>query len=40
LIINLPISFGIGLGAMLASLTMDIDRATIVQRMLSYRVAF
>ena len=35
LIINLPISFGIGLGAMLASLTMDIDRATIVQRMLS-----
>jgi tripartite ATP-independent transporter DctM subunit len=35
LIVNLPISFGIGLGAMLASLTMDIDRATIVQRMLS-----
>jgi tripartite ATP-independent transporter DctM subunit len=35
LIINLPISFGIGLGAMLASLTMDIDRATIVQRMIS-----
>jgi tripartite ATP-independent transporter DctM subunit len=35
LIINLPISFGIGLGAMLASLNMDIDRATIVQRMLS-----
>jgi tripartite ATP-independent transporter DctM subunit len=35
MIINLPISFGIGLGAMLASLTMDIDRATIVQRMLS-----
>ena len=35
LINNLPISFGIGLGAMLASLTMDIDRATIVQRMLS-----
>jgi tripartite ATP-independent transporter DctM subunit len=35
MIINLPISFGIGLSAMLASLTMDIDRATIVQRMLS-----
>jgi len=35
MIINLPISFGIGLGAMLASLTMDIDRATIVQRMVS-----
>jgi tripartite ATP-independent transporter DctM subunit len=35
LVINLPISFGIGLGAMLASLTMDIDRATIIQRMLS-----
>ena len=35
MLINLPISFGIGLGAMLASLTMDIDRATIVQRMLS-----
>ncbi len=35
MIINLPISFGIGLGAMLASLTMDIDRATIVQRMIS-----
>jgi tripartite ATP-independent transporter DctM subunit len=35
MIINLPISFGIGLGAMLASLTMDIDKATIVQRMLS-----
>ena len=35
MIINLPISFGIGLGAMLASLTMDIDKAAIVQRMLS-----
>jgi tripartite ATP-independent transporter DctM subunit len=35
MIINLPISFGIGLGAMLASLTMDIDKATIVQRMIS-----
>jgi tripartite ATP-independent transporter DctM subunit len=35
LVINLPISFGIGLSAMLASLTMDIDRATIIQRMLS-----
>ncbi len=35
MIINLPISFGIGLSAMLASLTMDIDRATIVQRMIS-----
>ncbi|HTX55370.1 MAG TPA: TRAP transporter large permease [Candidatus Baltobacteraceae bacterium] len=35
MIINLPISFGIGLGAMLASLTMDIDRATIIQRMIS-----
>ncbi len=34
-IINLPISFGIGLSAMLASLTMDIDKAAIVQRMLS-----
>ncbi len=35
MIVNLPISFGIGLSAMLASLTMDIDKATIVQRMLS-----
>ena len=35
MIINLPISFGIGLGAMLASLTMDIDKAAIVQRMIS-----
>jgi len=35
MVINLPISFGIGLGAMLASLTMDIDKATIVQRMVS-----
>ena len=35
MIINLPISFGIGLGAMLAGLTLDIDRATIIQRMLS-----
>jgi tripartite ATP-independent transporter DctM subunit len=35
MVINLPISFGIGLGAMLASLNMDIDRATIIQRMLS-----
>jgi len=35
MIINLPISFGIGLGAMLASLTMDVDKATIVQRMLA-----
>jgi tripartite ATP-independent transporter DctM subunit len=35
MIINLPISFAIGLGAMLASLTLDLDRATIVQRMLS-----
>jgi tripartite ATP-independent transporter DctM subunit len=35
MIINLPISFGIGLGAMLASLTLDVDKATIVQRMLS-----
>jgi tripartite ATP-independent transporter DctM subunit len=35
MIINLPISFGIGLGAMLASLTLDLDKATIVQRMLS-----
>jgi len=35
MVINLPISFGIGLGAMLAGLTLDIDRATIIQRMLS-----
>jgi tripartite ATP-independent transporter DctM subunit len=35
MVINLPISFGIGLSAMLASLFLDLDRATIVQRMLS-----
>ena len=35
MIINQPISFGIGLGAMLAGLTLDIDGATIIQRMLS-----
>jgi len=35
MIINLPISFGIGLSAMLASLALDVDKATIVQRMLS-----
>jgi tripartite ATP-independent transporter DctM subunit len=35
MVINLPISFGIGLSAMLASLFLDVDKATIVQRMLS-----
>ena len=35
MIINLPISFGIGLGALLAGLTLDIDHSTMVQRMLS-----
>ncbi len=35
MIINLPISFGIGLGALLAGLTLDIDKATLIQRMLS-----
>ena len=31
MVINLPISFGIGLGAMLAGLTLDIDHSTIIQ---------
>ena len=35
MIINLPISFGIGLGALLAGLTLDIDHSTLIQRMLS-----
>jgi tripartite ATP-independent transporter DctM subunit len=35
MVINLPISFGIGLGAMLAGLTLDIDHSTIIQRMIS-----
>jgi hypothetical protein len=34
MIINLPISFGIGLGALLAGLTLDIDHSTLIQRML------